>query len=323
MKKLLIATTALVATTGVAIADVKLSGWGRFGLNYNGSAAVGTAKTQIHTRMNVDINGSVQTDAGVTFGGRIRLRHTSGDAVGGVAPSAAMLWATYGGLRMEVGNTNGAMDAAALAYKSEIGFMDRSFGDPIGSFRAFSSNAYPATPDRMGVYAAYSFGDGAVRFSWIDSDQTASGAGAPDEEVAISANYTFGQFTVSGAYADNAGNFGNEKNMFLGAEYAVNSDANVGLLWFRQDVDLVGDVDQFTLYGNYRQGAMTYRAYVANNDNYGVNMQTVGVSNGANRTKTAFGIGVDYDLGGARLSGDIHRNYTKDTVAGLGVRFDF
>jgi hypothetical protein len=32
---------------------------------------------------------------------------------------------------------------------------------------------------------------------------------------------------------------------------------------------------------------------------------------------------VDYDLGGARLSGDIHRSYTKDTIAGLGVRFDF
>ena len=44
MKKVLFATTALVATAGVAAADVTLSGSGRFGVVYNsGRNATGTA----------------------------------------------------------------------------------------------------------------------------------------------------------------------------------------------------------------------------------------------------------------------------------------
>ena len=34
MKKLLFASTALIATAGVAAAEVKFSGYGRFGLGY-------------------------------------------------------------------------------------------------------------------------------------------------------------------------------------------------------------------------------------------------------------------------------------------------
>jgi outer membrane protein OmpU len=72
MKKLLIATTALVATTGVAVADVTISGLGRFGLDYNSGAAAGTTKTQIDARLRFNIDASMTTDTGVTFGGRIR-----------------------------------------------------------------------------------------------------------------------------------------------------------------------------------------------------------------------------------------------------------
>jgi outer membrane protein OmpU len=310
MKKLLIATTALVATAGVAAADVTLSGWGRFGLDYNGGAAVGTAKTQVNMRMNVDINGTMTTDAGVTFGGRIRVRYTDGDNTANSMPNAAMLFASYGGLRMEVGNTNNAMDTTKLMYNSEIGYLDRSFGDPITAGLAYQSNG--TIGNAMGVFASYSFGDGTVRLSWKDPDQTLTGAGAPDEEVQISADYTFGQFTVSGAYSDNTGGVGTAKDYFIGAEYAVNSDMNVGLLHFRNKVGAVSR-NRTTLYGNYTMGAMTYKGYVARDNAF--------VAPGT--TKTAFGLGVDYDLGGARLSADIHRSYTKDTIAGVGVRFNF
>ena len=35
MKKVLFATTALIATAGMAAAEVKISGYGRFGLDWN------------------------------------------------------------------------------------------------------------------------------------------------------------------------------------------------------------------------------------------------------------------------------------------------
>ena len=42
MKNILFATTALVATAGVAAADVTFGGYGRFGMDYNQARAVGT-----------------------------------------------------------------------------------------------------------------------------------------------------------------------------------------------------------------------------------------------------------------------------------------
>lgn len=308
MKKLLIATTALVATAGVAAADVKLSGYGRFGLDYNGGAAVGTAKTQVNMRMRVNIDGSMTTDSGVTFGGRIRLQSSTN--TNATATNAAMLYASYAGLRMEVGNTNNAFDTAKLAYNSEIGYLDRSFGDPIRVGAAYSSAVGAA--NAMGVFASYNFGAGTVRVSWKDADQTLTGAAALDEEVQISADYNFGQFTVAAAYSDNTGFVANAKDYYIGAEYAVNSDINVGLLHFRAKTGAVSQ-NRTTIYGNYTMGAITYKGYIARDNSF----------TAANQTKTAFGLGVDYDLGGARLSGDIHRNYNKDTVAGVGVRFDF
>lgn len=309
MKKLLIATTALVATAGVAAADVKLSGYGRFGLDYNGGAAVGTAKTQVNMRMRVNIDGSMTTDSGVTFGGRIRVQSSTNS--NNATLNSAMLYASYAGLRMEVGNTNNAFDTAKLMYNSEIGYLDRSFGDPIRVGAAYASTP-AAAPNAMGIFASYNFGAGTVRFSWKDSNQTVTGAGAPDEEVQISADYTFGQFTVAAAYSDNTNFAANAKDYYIGAEYAVNSDINVGLLHFRAKTGAVSQ-NRTTIYGNYTMGAITYKGYIARDNSF----------TAANQTKTAFGLGVDYDLGGARLSGDIHRNYNKDTVAGVGVRFDF
>lgn len=313
MKKILIATTALVATAGMAAADIKLSGYGRFGLDYNGGAAAGTSKTQVNMRMRVNIDGSVETDTGVTFGGRIRLQYTDGDT--GATLSPAQLYATYEGMRLEVGNANGAFDSVALAYNSEIGYLDRSFGDPIGAFQGFASTPYAAAEaDRMGIFFGYKFGDGNVRISYHDPNQTLAGAAAPDAEVSVSADYKFGQFTVAAAYADNVGFVNGSTALFLGAEYAINSDANVGLLIFRTDTAVVNtDRTRATLYGNYTSGAITYKGYVARDNSFIA----------AGTSKTAFGLGLDYDLGGARLAADIHRSYTKDTIAGLGVRFDF
>jgi outer membrane protein OmpU len=58
--------------------------------------------------------------------------------------------------------------------------------------------------------------------------------------------------------------------------------------------------------------AYTFKGYVATDDAV------------ANLTDTSFGLGLDYAMGGGtRLAADIHRTYTKDTVAGVGVRFNF
>ncbi|KAF0137855.1 MAG: porin [Xanthobacteraceae bacterium] len=312
MKKALLATTALLMTAAGASAEISLSGFGRFGLDHNSGAAAGTAKTQINMRMRVNIDGSVETDSGVKFGGRIRLQYNDGDTAAALSP--AMLYAAFSGVRFEIGNANTAYDSAALMYNSEIGYLDRGFGDPNGNYYSFSTGAYSgAETNRMGMMVAYSAGAFNVRLSYVTPDQTVSTLPAgTSEEVGISADYNFGQFTVSAAYADNAAGVSGESVAFLGAEYAVSSAANVGLLWFEYNaLAAASDSTRVTLYGNYKVNAYTIKGYVATDDQAGL------------ATDVAYGLGVDYDLGGARVAGDIHRNYANDTIVGLGVRFDF
>lgn len=326
MKKVLLATTALLMTAAGASAEITFSGYGRFGLDYveNTAGDTTTEETQINMRMRVNINGAVETDSGITFGGRIRLQYDEGgfngieaDSDGGDITgtsgsrlSAAMLYASGGGFRLEVGNANTAYDSAALMYNSEIGYLDRSFGGPNGDYFSFASAPYSNQPDRMGLFLSYSVDALNVRLSYVDQDQATTAA--TDEEIGISADYNFGQFTVSGAFVDNAAGDGTADALFLGAEFALNDATNIGLLYADYNEALTAnDSTRITLYGNYTMGALTYEGYVATDDQADL------------PNDVAFGLGVDYDLGGARLGADIHRNYSEQTIVGLGVRFDF
>ncbi|HCI06774.1 MAG TPA: hypothetical protein DE314_05355, partial [Sulfitobacter sp.] len=69
------ATTALVATAGVAAADVSLSGAANFGVINTG----GTADTVMYNNVSVTAAMSGETDGGLTFGASLTMR--SGDDV--------------------------------------------------------------------------------------------------------------------------------------------------------------------------------------------------------------------------------------------------
>ncbi|MDN5787734.1 porin [Pseudorhodobacter sp.] len=312
MKKILIATTALVATAGVAAADVTLSGIGRFGLKYDNSAAVGASKTQLAYRLRFNIDASKETDSGVTFGGRIRMQSDYNSNGQTARLNAANVYASYNGLKVTVGNVGGAYDDAALIYNSELSFDGTSFGDPGGNFYSYKTGAYAAAEaNRMGVNVAYSMAGINLEASYINPDQSVKTLpAAQSSEFALAASYKYNQFTISAATAQNGGGVKNNDLYFLGAEYAVNDLANVGLLYM-DNGDKTIDGRTITLYGNYKMDAITLRGYVANNNAAG------------NATNTAFGIGADYDLGGATLAGGVERGYAKETVASLGVKFSF
>lgn len=324
MKKILIATTALVATAGVAAADVAFSGYGRFGVLYDGSAVDNAAKTTVETRFRFNIDVS-ETDSGVTFGGRVRMQYDDGSS--NTAVTAANMYAAYNGLKVTVGNVDGAYDDAALIYNSEMGLTDTSFGDPAGAFYAYDSNGYSAAESgRMGINVTYAIAGFAIEASYINPDQyeddlTSLNLGtvaAPiiverEAEYALAVSYKYNQFTISAATAQNGAGIKDNDVYFIGAEYAVNDMANVGLLYL-DNGDLFRADDNnttVTLYGNYTMDALTLRGYVAHN------------SEDFLETQTSFGLGADYDLGGATLLGSIERGYDKEAYASMGVKFTF
>lgn len=87
MKKVLFATTALIALGSMAAADVRLSGYGRFGLDYNDRNSDdlndpqynGVSSTNITSRLRLQVDMSTETDGGVGFNARVRMQAESRD----------------------------------------------------------------------------------------------------------------------------------------------------------------------------------------------------------------------------------------------------
>ena len=119
MKKVLLATSALVASAGIASAQgVELSGHAEMGI-IGGSAI----ETQFHTDIDVTFTMSGETDNGLTFGASIDLDESDGSGTGATAvgASAAFGNTTQGGETvfisgsfgtLTMGDTDGAFDWA-------------------------------------------------------------------------------------------------------------------------------------------------------------------------------------------------------------------
>ncbi|MFN3970325.1 MAG: porin [Gemmobacter sp.] len=322
MKKVLFATTALVLSAGVAAADFKIGGNARAGITYNSNPGFGVTKTQVSMRLRFNIDASKQLDSGVTLGGRIRLQSDQNRAERQATLNQAMLYATSGGLRVEVGNSSAAYDAMSKLYAAELGYIGTVQGSYNNSnYTAYQSRSYSAAQqNRMGVYVAYTIGDIVARASYITPDQTVTSLPlGTKEELSVSFDYKSGPFAAGVGYAQN-GNFVNNNDIFvIYGEYAINSTTNVGLQYF-DNGKTAGGLDKgrtVTLYGNTKlDGGIGLGAFVSNVDNKAAT--ALGVSE-----KTAYGIGASYDLGGATLAGTIQRTHAKSTYADLGISFSF
>ena len=311
MKKVLLASTALIGFAGMAAADVTLSGSGRFGIIYEDDGT--TSDTYLSYRMRVNIDASTETDSGVKFGGRIRMQYDNGDndTVGGLAElNAAMLYAETSGFRFEIGNVNTAFDSLATLYNAELGFISST----TGSYSLFSYDSYNSGPydagqfDRIGLFASYSAGDLVARVSYIDYDQFSS---ADAEETGISLDYTAGAYKLGLGYVTDAAGIADYDVWALLGEYAMNDSTNIG-------VQLIGENGAendttFTLYGNTRLASgLGLGAFISGVD-----------SDVTYANDYAIGIGANYDIGGATIAGTIQQGFDDQTYADLGINFSF
>lgn len=308
MKKNLLATTLLVATAGFAAADTgyNISGSGRFGVVNNGT------DTTVETRLRFNIDAKTETDSGVTFGGRIRMQYQTGnindydswadDYQGGARLSAAMLYMEAGGVRVEVGNANGAYDSAGLIWNSEIGLTDTSYGDPNNSYIGyFHSGPYQdwsdASPDAMGLFVSYSMGSFTARASYHTYDQYNNSG---NTETSVSLDWSANGLSVSAAFIDS--DWGGSTT-YLGAAYAIGDSTTVGLNYFTGDSN-----DLITLYATHSMGnGLSLTGYVADQDTY----------------DTAFGLGASYDLGGGAAIKASYEDRGTEDRSSLGVTFGF
>ncbi len=317
MKKVLFATTALVATAGMAAADVTLSGSGRFGIVYNSQDVngvdTGLSNTKIERRMTINIDGSGSTDGGLEFGGRIRLRSDEGDGASSAASSN--VWMGNDMFRITVGNTDGALLNRVGYYQGSVGLTGLHWANVsfnIGTSR-FDINSF-SSRGNTGDVVRLDFNVGGFGVS-LSTDMT--GAHNPTgtvSEDAIAMSYNFGDWTVAAGYAAD-GSGANNDVMSLSAVGSI-GDFGVGLGY--TDKDNIGS--KVTLSGSYNFGDTTVTAFVANTDEDTPGSAGISAANGS---ETEYGIGFTHSLGGATLAGGVSRNFQKNTMADLGVRFNF
>ena len=329
MKKVLLATSMLVATAGFAAAEVKLSGDGRMGVVYNGE------DVNFSSRIRAKFNLSGESDSGLTFGGSFRADQAEGAKSG----SAGSIFVSGAFGTIEMGDTVGAAEAV-LFDLPEIGFtdldhhaIDGSNGANEGEFLTGDGSDGITKANNPSLLYTYSFNDFTIAASLTDgqaSNPTVAGQTADDNQAfGLAASYAYGDYTVGIAYEaldyavagpknTEALTIGGSANFADTTVYALytkfkNTKNASGLKYGYDDVIGLGVKSKFD--------ATTVSAYVKQ-----INFNGPAAAYGNKKQVTTYGIGAAYNLGGgASVVGGIADNDIPgtDAVADLGLKFSF
>jgi outer membrane protein OmpU len=330
MKKFLIATTALVATAGIANAEVAVSGSAKAGLQYNSE---GATKTQLLSTATVVFDASGESDGGLTFGFNANLIFTDGGDLDN-DDSTVYMSGAFG--KISFGAVAEADEVAGL---SDIGWDGLDVDDVA---EALVGDELDDIYDVGGIShnVNYTYATGPVVFSL--SGQVATGHGTDNvKSYAAGVKYSFGDAYVGLGYADHR--FGDA----FGTGF--NEDAQVVSVYGGGSF---GAIKVAALYAdaNHTVGGVDFDA-----QSYGVNasytMDALTLSVGLGRAdfdaatgladQKSMGIGAAYSLGGgasvhfgiAQVESVGDENLlianqkigagAKETRADVGVKFSF
>lgn len=327
MKKILFATTALVATAGVAAADVTFGGYGRFGLIYVEDAQ---NETTITSRFRLQIDATAESDAGITFGARARIQQDNDDSVlegtrGDDASSTSgrfrpdriatgingvRFFARAGGLELGVGNIFGALEFMPGMYPIDLGLTGHNYDYTAYNFRGAAYDSDDAgSAGFNGVEVMYSFGDFSFHLSYDQIDDLINDLDMAGDRTAAHVAYTWNGWTFA---------LGGQDSDFDGdTNWAISASGDLGPVFVSVAYADNGDDgpfsgDHWVLAGRYDLGAATdIEAYVADADYW---------------DDTSFGIDFNHDLGGGTsLRGGISNGGSlgDSTAVDFGVRFNF
>jgi outer membrane protein OmpU len=318
MKNILIATTALVATAGIAHAEVAVSGSAAAGLKYNSET---TEKTWLFSKVNIAFDASGETDGGLQFGFNTNHIVENNGSVGNDDTTVYMSGA-FGKLSF-----GAVAEADEVAGLSDIGWdgldvddvAEALVGDELGDLTGIS----------QGHNVNYTYATGPVSFS-LSTRLATSGSATAVDTYAAGMKYSFGAGYVGLGYGDhdyNAAGTAKVVSLFGGVSMnninvkAMYSDAN-----FKDVAGVKTGAKAYGLNASYTMDALTLSmgASKANFD------AATGLAD-----QSALGLGASYDLGGgATLAGGIARVKSpsdenqgsadiRETRADFGVSFSF
>jgi outer membrane protein OmpU len=321
MKKILLATTMLVAGASIAAAEVTLSGDARMGVisNFSDNNALNGDESDLTftSRARVAFTLSGESDSGLSFGAGFRADNAGGAAAGDAG--SVFVSGAFG--KLTLGDVDGA---AQMATGHVAGVGLTGLGD-------LNESTFLAAGDgRSDPTALYEYSAGAftVYVSATNPVDVLGVAAAPGVAatlttntvaMALGAKYTFGDYAVGLGY-ENVSGF---------------QAAAVGAVPFAADntdldhvvVKLSGTIAGFNVQALAGQADGTRAGALVNGEQYAASVSyTTGAitgtvfytdDSGLGGT-TAYGVGGSYDLGGgAKVVGGVAEN--KDANAGAGA----
>ena len=296
MKKLLIASTALVASAGFASADITLGGSANAGVKYNGGWD--TKSTRLHYEIDFDVIASGTTDGGLTFGASVDLdaeidSPTGNQNTNDVKDPEVFISGDFGTLT--VGNLDVASDDIGM---KDVGFDGIGIDDAIDNIIVLGTDSIPVgTQGKAEANAAYRYTAGG--FTGVLTVHTIQ------EDYAIFAEWDGGFWQIAGAHVANrdddlgaAANKSSSTTGKIGGQFGGGWDAN---LYFGQHSNDTPELDGLKYYGldiSYTTGPWTITAAASKTD-LKLFATDPNNSTGLDLTDEAdWGIGVAYDLGG-------------------------
>jgi outer membrane protein OmpU len=319
MKKVLLATTALVGLAGAAAAEVTISGSAEMGIVGGGVNATNGSggETQFFQDIDVTFTLSGESDSGLSFGASVDL-----DEAGNLGNEfddmgvAIFISGAFGTLTM--GDTDGAIDWA-ITDAGNIG-NPGSIDDAETSHAGYNGSFGDGEFDNQVLRYDYSFGAVGVAISY---EQGATGAdglllpGDPEGTIALGVKYALdlGGTTVNlgGGYSQ-TDFVGDERQIWaLGAAAELAAGFSAGITYQDWDYDVAEDVTHVGIGLGYESGPISVHANWGQYD-FSTSADVAG-----------WGLAAAYDLGGG-LS--VHAGYgdsdnTDAQTWSLGVAMSF
>jgi outer membrane protein OmpU len=329
MKKVLFATTALVATAGMAAADVSLSGSAEMGLVGASANNIGVGAGYADTTtflQSVDVRFTMvgESDNGLSFGATIDLDDlvdTGADPVdvaGDFADFTVFITNGFGTLTM--GDTDGALDWAM--QEVNIG-SPGSIADNETGHAGYSGNSgLDGFSDFDGQVLRYNYSVGG--FGFAVSAEKGDGIDEPDD-VLFGVGFRYG-FDFGGGNAgigigyqsiDDAQLLaGNQGADILGVSLSIELDSGFSAAFNYSEIDGTGtraavDGEHMAIGASYTFDAITVHA------NYGEYDWAAG---SGVADADGYGLAASYNLGGGVTA---HLGYGRSSVVGLPSYSDF
>ena len=214
-----------------------------------------------------------------------------------------MFWASIGGFRLDVGQTSDVLDSGDVVDFFGNGVGLTAFVEQSDAFLGFDANGFGAgDTDQQVVKARYSVGDftGAVSFT-EENDATGD-----NSYYQIGFGYDFGAVAA-------------------GALYGERDDTAETSYWI---LGLSGDLGPVGYNLTVGESDVTDEIAVGLSVAYSVSSATtltaVLADSGVDGLDEVYGVGFKHSLGGGvTLRGGVGQETDGDTLADLGVRFDF